>query len=131
MSRSFRARPLDVTKQLELVLDETLLDSTEGLPSREVVHNHAALDADNEKVGRTGGPSCTSRRTGGTRCTVWARGGRRAAPPGAGAGTRASAAAGGWRQAAAGGPRAAPLCCCPLRSLQLAPGSRLGAGRRA
>lgn len=50
MSRSFRARPLDVSRQLELVTDVDLLDSQEGLPSREVVHNHAALDADNEKV---------------------------------------------------------------------------------
>lgn len=50
-NRSFRARPLDVNRQLELVQDVDLLDSQEGLPSREVVHNHAQLDADNEKVG--------------------------------------------------------------------------------
>lgn len=48
--RAFRARPVDVTKSLETVRDLSLLDSTEGLPAREVVHNHAALDADNEKV---------------------------------------------------------------------------------
>ena len=49
-SRAFRARPLDVSKALEIVTDLALLDSTEGLPARDVVHNHAALDADNEKV---------------------------------------------------------------------------------
>ncbi|KAI3429860.1 hypothetical protein D9Q98_010171 [Chlorella vulgaris] len=49
MSRAFRARPLDVTRPLELILDLDLLDSTEGLPARDVVHNHAALDAENEK----------------------------------------------------------------------------------
>ncbi|PSC68541.1 enhancer of polycomb 1 [Micractinium conductrix] len=49
MSRAFRARPLDVSKQLDLVLDINELDSTEGLPARDVVHNHAQLDADNEK----------------------------------------------------------------------------------
>jgi hypothetical protein len=50
MSRAFRARPLDVNRQLELITDLDLLDSTEGLPARDVVHNHAALDAENEKV---------------------------------------------------------------------------------
>ncbi len=50
MSRAFRARPLDVNKQLELILDINELDSAEGLPARDVVHNHAQLDADNEKV---------------------------------------------------------------------------------
>ncbi|PRW60332.1 enhancer of polycomb 1 isoform A [Chlorella sorokiniana] len=49
MSRSFRARPLDVNRQLELIVDIDLLDSAEGLPARPVVHNHAQLDADNEK----------------------------------------------------------------------------------
>ena len=49
-ARSFRARPLDANKPLELVRDLSLLDSTEGLPARDVVHNHAALDAENEKV---------------------------------------------------------------------------------
>ncbi|KAL4437402.1 hypothetical protein ABPG75_004541 [Micractinium tetrahymenae] len=49
MSRAFRARPLDVNKQLELILDINELDSAEGLPARDVVHNHAQLDADNEK----------------------------------------------------------------------------------
>lgn len=50
MSRAFRARPLDVNKQLELILDINELDSAEGLPARDVVHNHAQLDADNEKA---------------------------------------------------------------------------------
>ena len=49
-TRAFRARPLDALRQLDIVRDLSLLDSTEGLPAREVVHNHAALDADNEKV---------------------------------------------------------------------------------
>lgn len=49
-TRAFRARPLDIHKALEIVRDLSLLDSTEGLPAREVVHNHAALDAENEKV---------------------------------------------------------------------------------
>lgn len=31
-------------------MDIDLLDSAEGLPARPVVHNHAQLDADNEKV---------------------------------------------------------------------------------
>jgi len=48
--RAFRARQLDLHKPLEIVRDERLLDSAEGLPAREVVHNHAALDAENEKV---------------------------------------------------------------------------------
>lgn len=50
-TRAFRARPVDISRALPIVRDLTLLDSTEGLPAREVVHNHAALDADNEKVG--------------------------------------------------------------------------------
>jgi hypothetical protein len=49
--RAYRPRPLDVHRPMEIVRDLSLLDSTEGLPAREVVHNHAALDADNEKVG--------------------------------------------------------------------------------
>ena len=49
-SRAVRARPLDVNRPLELIADLELLDSTEGLPARDVVHNHAALDAENEKV---------------------------------------------------------------------------------
>lgn len=48
-TRAFRARPLDIHKPLDIVRDLNLLDSTEGLPAREVVHNHAALDAENEK----------------------------------------------------------------------------------
>ena len=51
-SRAFRARPLDVNKPLDIVTDMSLLDNGgEGLPARDVVHNHAALDAENEKVG--------------------------------------------------------------------------------
>jgi hypothetical protein len=53
-NRSFRARAVDVHKPLDLVRDLSLLDSTEGLPAREVVDNHAALDAENEKVRRRG-----------------------------------------------------------------------------
>ena len=49
--RAFRARPLDIIRPMEIVRDESLLDSTEGLPAREVVNNHAALDAENEQVG--------------------------------------------------------------------------------
>lgn len=55
-TRAFRARPLDINKPLDIVRDLSLLDSTEGLPARDVVHNHAALDADNEKVRLPGGP---------------------------------------------------------------------------
>ncbi len=39
-----------MSRQLELIVDIDLLDSAEGLPARPVVHNHAQLDADNEKV---------------------------------------------------------------------------------
>lgn len=49
-TRAFRARPVDPNRPLPIVRDLGLLDSAEGLPAREVVHNHAALDADNEKV---------------------------------------------------------------------------------
>jgi hypothetical protein len=49
-TRAFRARPLDIHRPLDIVRDLSLLDSTEGLPARDVVHNHAQLDADNEKV---------------------------------------------------------------------------------
>jgi hypothetical protein len=48
--RNFRSRPIDFHKHLDIVRDESLLDSTEGLPAREVAHSHTALDADNEKV---------------------------------------------------------------------------------
>lgn len=64
MSRSFRARPLDNSRQLELITDIDLLDSQEGLPARDVVHNHAALDADNEKVCLSRGGCCSSRHSG-------------------------------------------------------------------
>lgn len=57
MSRAFRARPLDVSRPLELIVDLELLDSTEGLPARDVVHNHAVLDAENEKVGPLAPPA--------------------------------------------------------------------------
>lgn len=46
-----------MSRQLELIVDIDLLDSAEGLPARPVVHNHAQLDADNEKVrSRVDGP---------------------------------------------------------------------------
>ena len=48
---SFRPRPLDIQKQLPIVRDLNALDSTEGLVSREITHNHAALDKENEEVG--------------------------------------------------------------------------------
>jgi len=48
--RTFRARQLDVSKPMEIVRDESLLDAAEALPARDVVHNHAHLDAENEKV---------------------------------------------------------------------------------
>ena len=60
--RAFRARPLDANKPLELITDISQLDSTEGLPARDVVHNHAALDADNEKVGSGCAPSWSAAR---------------------------------------------------------------------
>ena len=56
-TRAFRARPLDNNKPLDIVRDLSLLDSSEGLPARDVVHNHAALDADNEKVRLLDDPS--------------------------------------------------------------------------
>jgi hypothetical protein len=49
-TRTFRARPLDTQRPLEIVRDESLLDAIDG-PARDVVHNHQALDAENEKVG--------------------------------------------------------------------------------
>jgi hypothetical protein len=45
--RSYRARQLDLSRPLEIVRDESLLDAVEV--ARDVVHNHQALDADNEK----------------------------------------------------------------------------------
>lgn len=47
--RTFRARQLDVQRPLEIVRDESLLDAADTV-ARDVVHNHQALDADNEKV---------------------------------------------------------------------------------
>ena len=39
--RSFRQRPLDAHKELPIVRDESLLDSTEGLPTKEhLEHDH-------------------------------------------------------------------------------------------
>jgi len=54
---SFRPRPLDIHKRLPIVRDESQLDSADGggsLVSRDVTHNHAALDRENEEV-RKGG----------------------------------------------------------------------------
>ena len=48
---SFRPRPLDIHKQLPIVRELDQLDSTDGLVSREITHNHAALDKENEEVG--------------------------------------------------------------------------------
>lgn len=48
--RSFRQRPVDINKQLDIVRDETLLDSTEGLPTRLDVQNQAAADALKKEV---------------------------------------------------------------------------------
>lgn len=47
---SFRPRPLDLQKQLPIVRDLKDLDSTDGLVSREITHNHEALDKENEEV---------------------------------------------------------------------------------
>jgi hypothetical protein len=47
---SFRPRPLDLHKQLPIVRDLKDLDSTDGLVSREITHNHEALDKENEEV---------------------------------------------------------------------------------
>ena len=47
---SFRPRPLDITKQLAIVRDLEDLDSADGLVSRDVTHNHEALDKENEEV---------------------------------------------------------------------------------
>lgn len=46
--RTFRARQLDVQRPLEIVRDESLLDTADAV-ARDVVHSHQALDADNEK----------------------------------------------------------------------------------
>jgi len=47
---SLRVRALDVQKAMEIVRDESLLDSAEAFPVRDVVHNQAELDDENEKV---------------------------------------------------------------------------------
>ncbi|CAL8467691.1 g7229 [Coccomyxa elongata] len=47
---SFRPRPLDLQKQLPIVRDLKDLDSTDGLVSREITHNHEALDKENEEA---------------------------------------------------------------------------------
>ena len=50
---SFRPRPLDIHKRLPIVRDESQLDGADGggsLVSRDVTHNHAALDRENEEV---------------------------------------------------------------------------------
>lgn len=49
---SFRPRPLDINKQLEIVRDVKDLDE-DGMVSREISHNHEGLDKDNEEVGDT------------------------------------------------------------------------------
>ena len=54
--RSFRQRPVDIHKQLDIVRDETLLDSAEGLPIKEIVQNHIVADVKKEPV-RTISPS--------------------------------------------------------------------------
>ncbi len=45
--RQFRARQLDVNRPMDIVRDESLLDSVEV--ARDVAHGHQQLDADNEK----------------------------------------------------------------------------------
>lgn len=47
---SFRPRPLDINKQLEIVRDSKDLDSQDGVVSRDITHSHEALDKDNEAV---------------------------------------------------------------------------------
>lgn len=64
-NRTFRARNLDVKRALDIVRDETLLDSTEGLPAREVATEKAEIDAGNEKV------SCRSSSIHLLRFLIW------------------------------------------------------------
>jgi hypothetical protein len=45
--RQFRARQLDVNRPMDVIRDESLLDSVEV--ARDVAHGHQTLDADNEK----------------------------------------------------------------------------------
>lgn len=46
----FRPRPLDTTRQLNIVRDVKELDDGEQKVSRDIVHSHEALDKDNEEV---------------------------------------------------------------------------------
>lgn len=52
---SFRPRPLDVNKPLCVVKDLAELDSSDAIVSRDVTHNHEALDKNNEEVGAESG----------------------------------------------------------------------------
>jgi hypothetical protein len=47
---SFRPRPLDLSKPLPIVRDVRDLDNAEALVSRDVTHNHEALDKENEQA---------------------------------------------------------------------------------
>lgn len=47
---SFRPRPLDTARQLNIVRDVKELDDGEQKVSRDIVHSHEALDKDNEEV---------------------------------------------------------------------------------
>lgn len=47
---SFRPRPLDVNKKLELVRSLKDIDAEQPAVSRTVHHGHIALDAENEEV---------------------------------------------------------------------------------
>ena len=53
---SFRPRPLDLNKQLDIVRDSKDLDNQDGNVSREITHNHEGLDAENEAVMPSSGP---------------------------------------------------------------------------
>ena len=47
--RSFRQRPLEVTRPLELVRDISFLDTVDGLPL-EILQNQAGVEPAKEKV---------------------------------------------------------------------------------
>ncbi|KAL3160983.1 hypothetical protein ABBQ38_009373 [Trebouxia sp. C0009 RCD-2024] len=47
---SFRPRPLDTSRQLNIVRDVKELDDGEQKVSRDIVHSHEALDKDNEEA---------------------------------------------------------------------------------
>ncbi|KAK9867296.1 hypothetical protein WJX84_005761 [Apatococcus fuscideae] len=47
---SFRPRPLDLNKPLTIVRDINELDTTDGLVTRDITHQHEALDKDNEEA---------------------------------------------------------------------------------